>query len=517
MTDQPWVPGQEIGRRYRLEECVGQGGNGQVWRAHDPRRAAAVALKVLVAHPDATPDELRRDRERFLHEARETSRLEGGPHIISIYDWDQHGDRPYLVMPYDDGQNLARIVAGGPLDPPRAVHLLGQVAEALDYAHARGRVHRDVKPSNVLVRRVGAQEYVRVVDFGIVGLSGAGPQGRMTRTGTVIGSLAYMAPERFPSGPDLMVHVTPDERFDVYGLACLLFECLTGERAFVGNSELEFVRAHRSPLRPRPSDVSADTTLEVFDDVVAAGLALDRATRTATAAGFKAEMEAALERWRSVTVHPTVRTSGGAPSVAEVRTTPVNGRPATARTTPMTPAPTDAAPTAPPHRVPVDGGTDSGARDDGPVDAPSVEVPSVGRFVDGEPVDAPSSSTVAPSPVEPVEPPVERSVEQAPVEQAPSDPDPGEPEPELPERPAPAVGNEPAVAASAVPEDPGPSQSDERPGPAGTAFSVGAVAGLVGTVVCVVAGLPVVADVVVIASSWAAGTSAGWWVGSRRG
>src|SRR5262249_33668340 len=146
------------------------------------------------------------------------------PHIIPIYDTGEIDGRLYLVMPVVEGVDVHGLLRrDGPMSPQRAVHVVEQLAAALDAAHAVGLVHRDVKPSNALVT---GRDFVYLIAFGIAHDSAAT---KLTRTGTIVGSWAYMAPERFTSG-------TSDARADVYALACVLYECLTGVQPYPGDS-----------------------------------------------------------------------------------------------------------------------------------------------------------------------------------------------------------------------------------------------------------------------------------------
>ena len=173
--------------RYQLLGLIGKGGMGKVFKAHDTAIDRDVAIKVL-------PTDLANEpgyRERFRREAHTAARLTE-PHIIPIYDFGEIDGRLYLVMPIIDGIDVSTLLKrDGPMSPSRAVRLIEQVAAALDTAHAHGLVHRDVKPSNALMT---AREFVYLIDFGIAHDAAATT---LTSTGTVVGTPAYMAPERF--------------------------------------------------------------------------------------------------------------------------------------------------------------------------------------------------------------------------------------------------------------------------------------------------------------------------------
>ena len=229
---------QQFGQ-YRIEGIIGSGGMGEVYRAYDTRRDREVALKLL---PTALSDDPEYQR-RFQRESYAVARLRE-PHVIPIHDYGEIDGRLFIDMRLVDGPNLGALIErGGPLSPERAVGLISQIAEALDAAHADGVVHRDVKPSNVLVT---ANDFVYVVDFGIAHAVGH-TRSKLTMTGATIGTLDYMAPERFESHP-------VDPRTDVYSLACVLFECLTAEKPFLGDDLPALMYAH---LYTAPRRVSA--------------------------------------------------------------------------------------------------------------------------------------------------------------------------------------------------------------------------------------------------------------------
>jgi serine/threonine kinase PknH len=270
--------GVEIGP-YRIEGELGRGGMGTVYRAFDTRRRRTVALKLLA--DDLAGDET--FRERFRREAHTAAQL-GDPHVIPLHDFGEVDGRLFLDMRLVEGVDLAALIERGghrPLDPARAVALVGQVAEALDAAHAAGLVHRDVKPSNVLVT---ASDFVYLVDVGIA-RSVREDHTSLTTTGTAIGTLDYMAPERFDGA-------APDARADVYALACVLHETLTGRRAFDADSAVSVMRAHLFTPPPRPSALAP--LPRALDDVVARGMAKDPGQRYPSAGALAAAARDAL-------------------------------------------------------------------------------------------------------------------------------------------------------------------------------------------------------------------------------
>ncbi|GAA3359970.1 serine/threonine-protein kinase [Saccharopolyspora gregorii] len=262
---------------YVVQGLIARGGMGEIHRAHDSRHQRTVALK-LIAERHAEDAEFRR---RFQREAQATARLRD-PHVIPIHSYGEIDGRLYLDMRLVDGTDLATHLASyGPLDPDRAVGLLEQVAHALDAAHADGLVHRDVKPSNVLVGRTG---FAYLVDFGIAYAASTGTAA--TSTGVTVGTLAYMAPERFGEGP-------AEPSSDVYSLTCLFYECLTGRKPFQREATVAMISAHLNDDPPRPG-TTAPHLGSAFDAVIARGMAKDPAHRFGSAGELADEARAAL-------------------------------------------------------------------------------------------------------------------------------------------------------------------------------------------------------------------------------
>jgi YVTN family beta-propeller protein len=262
---------------YELESLIGVGGMGEVWRARDTRRDRLVAIKLL-------PESLAHDREftsRFRRESEVAARLRE-PHVIPIHDYGEIDGRLFIEMRLVDGRDLSGLLQEGPLPPARAVAVVSQIADALDAAHADGLVHRDVKPSNVLVT---ANDFVYVVDFGIARSIGS-TRTALTISGATVGTLDYMAPERFTNEPI-------DGRTDVYSLACLLCECLTGQRPYQGTDLPSLLYAHLHLEPPRPSELVAGVPPEL-DAVVAQGMAKRPDDRFATPHELATAAKAAL-------------------------------------------------------------------------------------------------------------------------------------------------------------------------------------------------------------------------------
>ena len=220
---------------YRVDAPVGRGGMGVVYRATDLSLERPVALKLVA--PELAEDE--RFRARFFREPRLAASLDH-PNVIPIYEAGEHEGQLYLAMRFVDGSDLKTVLEReGKLTPERTVEVLGQVAGALDAAHRRALVHRDVKPANVLIDGEG---HVYLTDFGITKQLG----GASTDTGRMVGTLDYLAPEQIRGEP-------VDGRTDVYALGCLLYECLAGAPPFRRATEAETLWAHMQE-EPPPLD-----------------------------------------------------------------------------------------------------------------------------------------------------------------------------------------------------------------------------------------------------------------------
>lgn len=250
---------------YELQELIGMGGMGEVYRAYDTVRERMVALKILRDDVAADPSY----RDRFRRESRIAARLQE-PHVIPVHDFGEIDGVLYIDMRLVEGGSVKdELRVKGVLPPQRSVAIVGQVAAALDAAHANGLVHRDIKPENVLLT---PDDFAYLVDFGI---ANGGGEATVTRTGMIIGSCAYMASERLsgkPGGPPS----------DVYSLTCLLFECLTGRAPFEAADIRQVMSAHMFAPPPRPSEVRPGLN-PAFDAVVAKGMAKSPGDRFATA------------------------------------------------------------------------------------------------------------------------------------------------------------------------------------------------------------------------------------------
>lgn len=236
---------------------------GEVWRAHDTVTNRTVAVKVLPAHLAQDPI----FSERFRREAQAAAQL-NNPHVIPIHTYGEIDGRLFVDMRLVEGSDLHTVLDAGPLRPARAVSIIEQIARTLHAAHKVRLVHRDVKPSNILLDE---DDYAYLIDFGIArGVDETG----LTNTGGMIGTWHYMAPERL-EGKAI------DARSDIYALACVLYECLTGRRPFPGDNLESQVAGHLATPPPRPSRDRPDVP-EQLDAVVAKGMAKRADDRNAT-------------------------------------------------------------------------------------------------------------------------------------------------------------------------------------------------------------------------------------------
>jgi serine/threonine-protein kinase len=261
---------------YELQSLIGVGGMGEVYRAFDTVRERTVALKLLRTDVAADPSY----QDRFRRESRIAARLHE-PHVIPVHDFGEIDGVLYIDMRLVEGASVKEeLRVNGALPPARTVSIIGQVASALDAAHANDLVHRDIKPENVLLT---PDDFAYLVDFGI---AYGGGEATVTKTGLVIGSCAYMATERLSGkagGP----------ASDVYSLTCLLHECLTGRAPFEAGDLRQVMSAHMFAPPPRPSAMRRGLN-PAFDDVIAKGMAKNPADRYASAGALaKAAADAA--------------------------------------------------------------------------------------------------------------------------------------------------------------------------------------------------------------------------------
>ncbi|WP_445170356.1 serine/threonine-protein kinase PknD [Mycolicibacterium sp. Dal123E01] len=252
--------------RYELLSLLGAGGMGQVWRARDSQTNRVVALKVL---PENSADD-EEPRERFRRECQAVAQLTE-PHVIPIHDFGDIDGRLYLNMRLVDGTDLRTLIKhDGAMAPQRAVAIIAQIGGALQAAHDVGLVHRDVKPSNILV---SASDFAYLIDFGI---AHASEDHTLTKAGQTIGTAAYMAPEAI--GAAIKTH----SRVDVYALACVLYECLTGQPPFSSDMGVQGMIAHHLHTPPPQPSITKPGLPTAFDPVIAKGMAKNPDDRYAT-------------------------------------------------------------------------------------------------------------------------------------------------------------------------------------------------------------------------------------------
>ena len=302
--------GQTFGK-YNITGRLGKGGMGEVYEAYDNSKGRTVALKILA--PQFSRDAA--FRTRFQRESRAAAILQE-PHVIPIHDWGEFDGNLYIDMRLVKGDTLYDVIAKGPLDPVRAVTIVGGVAAALDAAHAAGLIHRDIKPQNIILT---ADDFPYLVDFGIAEAKG---DPGLTMTGTYLGTVTYMAPERFEG-----IESTP--AVDVYALACVLHECLTGGPPFPGGMEKAMI-AHATSPPPRAS-MQNRSVPPSFDEVIVRGMAKSPKDRYRSAGDLARAAKQALTQRTPQAPQRTV--DPPTVSVATVRT-------------PVAP------PTPPPQRIP---------------------------------------------------------------------------------------------------------------------------------------------------------------------
>ena len=263
---------------FRVDSLAGRGAMAAVYRARNEENGSLVALKLL----DASRQ---RFRERFLRESELASSLEH-PHVVRTLSAGEEDGQLYLAMEYIDGLDLRQLLRrDGRLEPERAVGIVEQAGAALDVAHKRGLVHRDVKPGNILVREDEDGEHAYVCDFGLA--RHVSSVSSLTGDRGFVGTIDYVSPEQIEGAP-------VDARADVYSLGCVLYECLTGVRPYDRDSELAVVFAHLNEPPPKATDVRPELPA-AFDDVFANALAKSRDERYSSCGELAAAARAALQ------------------------------------------------------------------------------------------------------------------------------------------------------------------------------------------------------------------------------
>jgi eukaryotic-like serine/threonine-protein kinase len=288
--------------RYRVVRHIANGGMASVWAAEDELLGRLVAVKLLARAYDADD----RARKRFLREARAAAKLGDCRHVVTVYDIGEHDDRAFIVMEHFAGGTLAdRLRTGTPIPRPLALRWLREAAIALDCAHEHDVVHRDVKPANLLLDGRGR---LAVGDFGIATVASEAP---VTMTGQVLGTAAYISPERARGQPATAAS-------DRYALAVVAYELLTGRRPFTAQHPAAQARAHVEATIPSASAASTGLPRAV-DDVLGAGLAKDPADRPASARKLVDRLEDALGADAEPVEAPTAATRPFTPVAAAPR------------------------------------------------------------------------------------------------------------------------------------------------------------------------------------------------------
>jgi serine/threonine protein kinase len=326
MTEPKSREGTQFGP-YHLLRLIGKGGMGEVYEAQDTVKDRIVALKLL-------PEGVSHDpvfRKRLQREAHSAGRLQE-PHVVPIHDYGEIDGVLYVDMRMITGSDLRKLLKNyGPMTPARGVAIVRQVASALDAAHEGGIMHRDVKPENILVTK---EDFAYLVDFGI---ANAVTDEKLTEMGAAVGTYAYMAPERFTSG-----EVT--YRADIYALACVLHECLTGAQPYAGDSVSVVITGHLMQPIPRPS-VERPGIPAAFDHVIARGMAKKPEERYVSAVDLAMAATQALTEVDKGHAETIVQRSESTPP-----TTPVGQGATLAAPIPPPPAPPSYPPPPPPPR-----------------------------------------------------------------------------------------------------------------------------------------------------------------------
>jgi N-acetylneuraminic acid mutarotase len=282
---------------YRIDGILDRGGMGLVYKATDVELERTVALKIIAPEHTQNPDAV----TRFKSEARLAASLEH-PNIVPIHRGGEYHGVLYLAMRYVPGTNLRQVIDGGQLGLERVQRVVRSVASALDAAHERGLVHRDVKPANILITGGGPNEQIYLTDFGLT--KKLGSPGSLTRTGAWVGTADYVAPEQIQGG-------AVDGRTDVYSLGCVLYEMLTGSVAYPKDNDMAKLWAHVQDPPPSPR-LKRPELVEAFDEVVSRATAKDPNDRYAKASDFADAVDRAAAKQSSAFGLDAVGAAGAA-------------------------------------------------------------------------------------------------------------------------------------------------------------------------------------------------------------
>jgi eukaryotic-like serine/threonine-protein kinase len=293
-------PGMIVGGKYRLERALGHGGMGRLWVARHAQLGSSLAVKFLAPKFAASPV----FRARFEREARAAANLKC-PQVVHVQDYGFEGDAPYLVMELLEGEDLnQRLTRSGRMSLDDAAKVVSHTGKALRKAHEAGIVHRDIKPANLFLARVGEEEIVKVLDFGIA-KEIATPSGETTSTGELLGSPHYMSPEQCSAVRDI------DARADLWSLGVILFRMLTGRLPFPGNQMTTVITKILTESAPSATELAPDLP-PAFDAFFKRALARDRSQRFQSIGELEQAFRAAMGRGEEslrISVTPPVRPS----------------------------------------------------------------------------------------------------------------------------------------------------------------------------------------------------------------
>lgn len=280
------TPGSEIKRlgRYDIESVLGKGAMGVVYAGIDPRLHRKVAIKTILKS-SLDEDTAREYTMRFDREAQAVARL-NHPNIVQVYDFGSEAEIAYIVMEFIQGKELKDFFdANERFDIKEAVHIMGELCDALHFAHEAGIVHRDIKPANVMIDNKGR---VKLADFGVARITDAErSDSEKTQAGAIVGTPAYMSPEQIEGGEI-------DRRTDIFSAGIILFQFLTGEKPFTGTSTWTIAKKILQDNPPAPSTLNKSIS-PLFDAVINKALSKDRNTRYQTARDLGAALKLALE------------------------------------------------------------------------------------------------------------------------------------------------------------------------------------------------------------------------------
>src|ERR1041384_6270711 len=270
--------------RYNIERTIGKGAMGVVYEGVDPRLGRRVAIKtILKSHLDE--DTAKDYSMRFVREAQAVARL-NHPNIVQVYDFGEEGDIAYLVMEFIKGKELKTLFdASERFDLKEAVRIMGELCDALDFAHNAGIIHRDIKPANVML---DAQARTKLTDFGVARVQDSDKTSvERTQAGTMVGTPAYMSPEQI-TGANI------DKRTDVFSAGIILYQFLTGEKPFTGSGAWTIAKKIIQEEPPLPSSLNNAIT-PIFDAVVNKALAKNPDQRFQSARDLGVALKRALE------------------------------------------------------------------------------------------------------------------------------------------------------------------------------------------------------------------------------